>query len=165
MDADPDLGSPAVCAAICAALDAAGVPYRLIPHAPVSSAADAAGARDTPLRIGGKSLLMKADDGFHLLAASAAARIRSLRFRKHLGSRRLRFATPAELAELTGLVPGCVPPFGAPILPFPLHADRGLLDHDRIAFTPGLRTRSIVMASADWCAVARPRLGEFLDRR
>lgn len=157
------LGNPAVCDAICAALDAAGVAYRLIEHGPITSADQAAKLRGTPLEIGGKSLVMKADDGFHVVAASAAARIKSRLFRKAVGSRRLRFATREELAELSGLVPGGVPPFGAPVLPFPLHADRGLLVHDRIAFTPGLRTRSIVMASADWLAVARPRLGDFLE--
>lgn len=163
MSSATDLGNPAICAAICAALDAAGVPHRVVEHDPVTSSEHAAALRGTPLEIGGKSLLMKADGVFHVVAASAAVRIKSRRFRKHVGARKLRFATREELAALTGLVPGCVPPFGHPVLPFALHADRGLLAHDRIAFTPGLRTRSIVMATADWVAVAQPSLGDFLE--
>jgi Ala-tRNA(Pro) deacylase len=160
---DPSLGNPAVCEAILAALKAAGVAHELIEHAPLTSTAHAAELRGTPLEIGGKALIMKADDTFHVVAASSASRLKSRLFRKSVGARRLRFATREELTELTGLVPGCVPPFGTPILPFTLHADRGLLARERIAFTPGLRTCSIVMASADWLAVARPRLGDFLD--
>jgi prolyl-tRNA editing enzyme YbaK/EbsC (Cys-tRNA(Pro) deacylase) len=62
----------------------------------------------------------------------------------------LRFATPEELRALTGLVPGCVPPFGRPILDLPLYVDESVLANDRIAFNAGLLTESFIMATADW---------------
>jgi Ala-tRNA(Pro) deacylase len=158
-----DLGSPDVLAAIVALLDGAGVPYDLLEHAPVSSSEAAAALRGTPLAIGGKSLLLKADDTFHVVAFSAATKMKSRLFRRHVGARKLRFARPDELAAMTGLVPGCVPPFGHPVLPFALYADRRLMDDDRIAFTPGLRTRSVRMRSADWLALAKPQLGDFVE--
>lgn len=158
-----ELGNPDVLAAIVALLDGAAVPYELLEHDAVTSSEAAAGLRGTPLAIGGKSLLLKADDTFHLVAFSAATKMKSRLFRKHVGARKLRFAHRHELADMTGLVPGCVPPFGEPILPFALHADRRLMDDDRIAFTPGLRTRSVVMRSADWFALAKPQLGDFVE--
>ena len=68
---------------------------------------------------------------------------------------RLRFATVGELKELTGLVPGAVPPFGEPILPFPLYVDQSSLAHDRIAFNAGSLTNSVIMSVDDYRTVAR----------
>ena len=65
--------------------------------------------------------------------------------KKQLGVKKTRFATPEELTELTGLVPGSVPPFGEPVLPFELYVDEALRANDRIAFNAGSLTDSIVM--------------------
>jgi prolyl-tRNA editing enzyme YbaK/EbsC (Cys-tRNA(Pro) deacylase) len=76
--------------------------------------------------------------------------------RKHFSAKRVRFATADELRELTGLVPGSLPPFGEPILPLDLFADSSLgVRYDRIAFNAGSLTDSIVMSAADWEAVAK----------
>ena len=63
---------------------------------------------------------------------------------------RVRFATHEELLEKTGLVPGSLPPFGRPILPFPLHVDASTLANERIAFNAGSLTDSIVMGVDDY---------------
>jgi len=63
----------------------------------------------------------------------------------------LRFASREELLELTGLVPGSVPPFGRPILPFPLYVDTGIAANDRIAFNAG----SLGLRPQDLSCVAR----------
>ena len=47
------------------------------------------------------------------------------------------------------------------MLDLPLYADRSLLENARIAFTPGLLDRSIVMDSADWRSVAQPEVRSF----
>lgn len=75
----PSLGNPATRDTILAALDSAGVAYELIEHAPLTSSAHAAALRGTPLAIGGKSLVMKADGAFHVVAASTTRASRSLR--------------------------------------------------------------------------------------
>jgi Ala-tRNA(Pro) deacylase len=62
---------------------------------------------------------------------------------------------------MTGLVPGNVPPFGEPILPFPLHADESVFENDRIAFNAGTMNDSIIMSVADWERIARPRRLHF----
>lgn len=139
-------------------LEQEGVAFHEVRHAPVATSAEAAAARGMPLGIGGKSLVLKVDDRFALFVVSAAVKLASREARRAVGARRSRFASAAELLALTGCAPGCVPPFGPPILDLPLNAHRSVLAHDRIAFTPGVHHASIVMATADWVRVARPRL-------
>ncbi len=136
--------------AILAHLDAHGAPYRRLRHAPTLTSQQSARVRGEPMSIGGKSLVLKAADRFVVLVISAARRASSKGLRTALGVRRLRFATPPELLELTRCVPGCVPPFGRPIIPLALLVDVSILRNDRIAFNPGSRTDSVIMARADW---------------
>ena len=145
-----ELGSRAVFEAIVAHLDALGLSYRHVHHAPTRTSEESAAARGEPIAIGGKALVFKAGDEFHLLVLSAARRTTGRGLREAFGVRKLRFASPEELHELTGVVPGCVPPFGEPILPLPLFVDRSVLANDRIAFNAGLLTESIIMSTADW---------------
>lgn len=153
--------SAAVADAIRDLLAAADVAYQEIVHPPVRTAREAARARSTPLAMGAKSIVLKADDRFRLLVLPAAHQLTAAGLRRALGVRRTRFASRAELAELTGLVPGTVPPFGEPILPLPLYADAALLELDRIAFTPGVADLSFVVATAGWRRVARPEVAVF----
>lgn len=161
------LGDPTLCAAILAAFRAQAGPgsaLRVLDHAPLQgtgSAEHAVSVRGTPLEVGGKAILLKADGAYVLAAYSAARRLHSNTLRKALGVRRMRFATRDELAQQTGLVPGCVPPVGQPLLPFPLYADPSLTHNEVIAFTPGLLTRSVVAPVALWLAVARPTIVAF----
>lgn len=143
---------------ILAHLDEAGATYRVVEHRPVHTAAEAARARGTPLEIGAKAIVFKTDDVFRLFVLPAVRELSSRRIRRGLGVSRTRFASGEELAELTGLEPGCVPPFGAPLLPLELIADPPLVDLEEIAFTAARHDRSIVMAAADWRRVAAPRL-------
>lgn len=142
---------------VLAHLDRHGLPYERLEHPAATSAEQAAALRGTDLSIGGKAIVMKLDKrGFCVLALRGSDSIDNRAFRKHLGVRRYRFATRDELAELTGLVPGCIPPFGRPIFDLPLFADAALLANARIAFTPGTHDASLVMALADWQRAARP---------
>jgi len=140
---------------ILALLDDHGIACRRLHHRPTYTSADAARVRGEFLHIGGKALLLKADDRFVLVVISAALRLDSAALRRELGIRRSRFATPAELADLTGLVPGSVPPFGRPILPLTLYVDRSVLANDRIAFNAASLTDSIIMSVEDYRRIAR----------
>lgn len=136
----------------------AAVPHRVIDHPPASDSASAASARGTPLEIGGKSLVMKLDRGigFAVLVVGGDRRIDNAALRRHLRVRRYRFATEAELQQITGLQPGCVPPFGRPVFDVPLFVDTDTASRPRIAFSLASHTRSVEMATADWLAVAKP---------
>lgn len=138
-------------------LTAHNIPFREVHHAPTYTSEESAAARGEELRIGGKALLMKGEDGrFRLFVLPADARVDSAAIRRELGLKKLRFATREELSELTGLVPGAVPPFGHPLLPFDLYADAALRDNDRIAFNAGSLTDSIILRTEDWLRIAAP---------
>lgn len=137
-------------AAIVAHLDANGVEYRSLHHEATRTSEDSARVRGESMEIGGKSLVLKAADRFVVLVISAALRAQSKGLRKALGVKRLRFANPDELLELTGCVPGCVPPFGRPIVDLPLLVDASILRNERIAFNAGSLTDSVIMSRADW---------------
>ena len=117
--------------------------------------------RGEPIEIGGKALLIKVDDDFRLFVLSAALRADSQAIRERLGARRSRFATPEELLERTGLVPGSVPPFGRPILPFDLYVDESITRNDRIAFNAGSLTVSFCLAAARDLHLAAPQIFRF----
>jgi Ala-tRNA(Pro) deacylase len=137
-------------------LDALGIPYRALVHAPTRTSEESARARGEPLEIGAKALLLKSEAGFLLAVLSAALKLdsRAVRTRLQLGS--LRFADAVELEQLTGLVPGSVPPFGRPLLPFDLFVDEGIPALDRVAFNAASLTESIVMGARDYVEAARP---------
>lgn len=146
-----------VLASIRDRLSASGVSFREVHHQPTRTSEESAAARGEPLRIGGKALLLKAEDEqFRLFVLPADAKLDSGAIRQELGLKKTRFASPEELLQLTGLVPGSVPPFGRPILPFDLYVDQGVAENDRIAFNAGELTDSVILGTADYLRVAQP---------
>jgi Ala-tRNA(Pro) deacylase len=152
---------PAALEAIQELLSRQGVRFREVQHSPTRTSEESARARGEPVAIGGKALLMKVGGQHALFVISAARKVDSAALRRQLGVSRLRFASAEELHRLTGLVPGAVPPFGEPVLPFPLYADESVFENDRIAFNAGALTHSIIMLVADWERVARPQRLRF----
>lgn len=159
---NPGLAEPAALLdRIRAWLSTEGVSFREVHHEPTSTSEDSARARGEELRIGGKALLIKVDDIYRLFVLSAERKLDSAAVKRHFGARKMRFATPEELAQLTGLVPGSVPPFGEPLLPFPLYADPSVFANERVAFNAGSLTASIVMSANDYRRLACPEVFEF----
>ncbi|HVT26587.1 MAG TPA: YbaK/EbsC family protein [Lacipirellulaceae bacterium] len=138
-------------------LSEAGMEYREIRHEPTYTSQESARVRAESLAVGAKALLLKTDDSFRLFVLPADRQIDSKQIKRELKVRNVRFATSEELFELTGLVPGSVPPFGKPVLPFVLYGDIGIGSvEDKVAFNAGSLTLSIVMKASDWKAVANP---------
>lgn len=158
--ADSAPGEGEVLARILARLEAAGCVFERIDHPPVSSAEEAAAVRGTPLELGVKAILFKVDRAFAIFAMNAARAMRSAKIRKALHARRTRFATRDELLAMTGLEPGGVPPFGEPVLPFPLYADPSVFTGQELVFTAG-RTTSLRLRRADYLRVAEPVVFPF----
>lgn len=147
-------------------LTARSCEFRELAHGPTRTSEESAAARGEPLHHGGKALLIKSeDDAFRVFVLPADAKLDSQAIRTQLGLKRTRFATADELLELTGLVPGSVPPFGKPILPFELYVDQGIAENDRIAFNAGSLTNSIILSIADYLQAAQPaavfRFGKY----
>ena len=125
-------------------------------HGPTRTSREAADARGESIRIGGKAIVAKVEDTFRLFVLSAALELNSRAICRHLKAQRFRFARRDELADLTGLVPGCIPPFGRPILDLDLYVDRSILDNDRIAFNAGSLTDSMILDRTDYLRIACP---------
>lgn len=142
-------------------LTSAGIAFTEKEHEPTTTSEESARARGEPLQYGGKALLLKTEDAFRLFVVPAHRKLDSAAVKRELNVKRMRFASADELRELTGLVPGSVPPFGPPILPFELFVDSSIRDNPRIAFNAGSLTHSIILSVADFLAVAKPRMFAF----
>ncbi|MBI2614651.1 MAG: hypothetical protein HYW52_03020 [Gemmatimonadetes bacterium] len=123
-------------------LAARDIRFRELHHEPTYTSEQSAAARGESVEIGGEAIVMKVDEAFHLFVLSAARSVDSAAVRRQLNARRSRFATPDELRQLTGLVPGSVPPFGRPVLDLDLYADEAMLANERIAFNAGGNPRA-----------------------
>ncbi len=137
-------------------LTAGSVDFREVHHDATPTSEDSARARGEDLSTGGKALLMKVGTEFRLFVLPANLRADSGAIRRQLGVKKMRFATADELRELTGLLPGSVPPFGRPILPFDLYVEQRIRDNERIAFNAGSLTDSIIMSVPDYLSLAQP---------
>ncbi|HVW83377.1 MAG TPA: YbaK/EbsC family protein [Bryobacteraceae bacterium] len=137
------------------------VAFREVHHEPTRTSEESAKARGEELRVGGKALLIKVDDRFRLFVLSANRKLDSAAIKQYFGAKKTRFATPEELMEMTSLVPGSVPPFGEPILKFPLFVDPSVFENERVAFNAGSLTDSIVMPIADYRRLAQPEVFRF----
>lgn len=140
--------------AIRAMLDAAGVKYRHVVHAPTRTSEESASARGEPIEVGAKAMVLKVGDAFGLYVLSAARKLDSGAIKRRTGVKSVRFATPEELMELTGLVPGSVPPFGRPLLPLDLNLEAGVPLLPKVAFNAGSLTESLILATPDYLRVA-----------
>jgi prolyl-tRNA editing enzyme YbaK/EbsC (Cys-tRNA(Pro) deacylase) len=141
-----------------------GVSYRTLHHESTFTSDQSARARGEDVRIGGKALVMKVGEDFRLFVLSAARKIDSIAIKAHFNVKKSRFASPEELLRLTGLVPGSIPPFGKPLLPFDVFVDQSILDNERIAFNAGSLTDSILMSVDDYLQIARPEVFAFSSR-
>jgi prolyl-tRNA editing enzyme YbaK/EbsC (Cys-tRNA(Pro) deacylase) len=142
-------------------LIAQSVQFKHIHHRPTKTSEAAALARGVDLSIGGKALVLKIDDAFKLCVISAAKKLDSGALKKHFRAKKLRFADRNELKDLTGLVPGSVPPFGKPLIDLELVIDESILQNQEIAFNAGSLTDSIIMPVQDYLKVANPVILAF----
>ena len=137
------------------------VEFKEIHHQPTFTSEEAAQARGEETRIGGKALVMKLGKDFKLLVISAARKMNSRMIKDYFQVKRTRFAFKEELLELTGCVPGSVPPFGRPILDLDLYVDESITLNNRIAFNAGSLTDSIIMDVEDYLRLAQPQIIKF----
>jgi Ala-tRNA(Pro) deacylase len=143
-------------------LSGAGVTYREVRHEATHTSEESARVRGESLAVGAKALLLKTDDMFRLFVMPANLQLDSKKVKQRFNAKSVRFATKEELFELTGLVPGSVPPFGSPLLPFELYADAAIgTAEDKVAFNAASLTDSIIMKASDWKAIVRPMVFSF----
>ena len=136
-------------------------------HDAVRTSEEAAAEReDYTLRQGAKALIVRAkipNQGrqFLMLVFPADRKFEGAKVKAALGAKDIRFATEAEVEELTdGVKPGGVPPFGNR---FGLRVvcDPTLFENERIVFNAG-RTTSIGMLSSDYRRFVEPEIAEIV---
>ena len=154
-------GSDEVLAKIRQLYEEFGVPFKELVHAPTRTSEESATARGESMDIGGKAIVMKFKDAFRLLVLPAAKKVQAASLRKFFETKYFRFATREELSELTNVVPGCVPPFGEPILPLKLFVDSSFREQDKIAFNAGKLTVSHILNYQDYERIAQPTYFSF----
>ena len=142
-----------------------GIQFREIQHEPTYTSEQSAVVRGEPLHIGGKALLVKTGDEFRIFVLRADQQFHSAAIKKELGVKKVRFATADELMELASLVPGSVPPFGRPILPFELLVDHAITENPRVAFNAGSLTCSFILSMEDYLRAAEPKVLSFARER
>jgi Ala-tRNA(Pro) deacylase len=143
-------------------LAAAGAAFDVLRHAPVFTSEEAAAIRGTTLASGAKALVCKADDRFVLIVLPADRKLASKLVRKSARVKSLRFATREEVAALTALAPGSIPPFGS-LFGLPTWCDTGLAAQERINFNAGDHAISISLLLADYVRVEAPQVGPLAE--
>lgn len=137
------------------------IEFKELHHEPTRTSEESAKARGEDLSVGGKGLVLKVNGSFMLFVLSAAKKLDSNAIEKFFNAKGIRFATAEELLQLTGLVPGSVPPFGKPILDLELYVDSSIVSNQRIAFNAGSLTDSIIMSVVDYLQIAQPQIFDF----
>jgi Ala-tRNA(Pro) deacylase len=140
-----------------ALLQEKGVAFTISHHAPVYKSEEAAAIRGVPLASGAKALVVKAGEAFRLLVIPADRKLDSKKARGTLAVKALRFASREEVAALTGLQPGSIPPFGS-LFRLPTCCDPALGNNPSINFNAGDHGISVAMSYADYLTVEQPLL-------
>jgi Ala-tRNA(Pro) deacylase len=138
--------------------------FETFEHEPVRTSEEAAATRPGyGLHQGAKAIVVKVkapgtEPRFIMLVFPADRRFDSKKAKAALGVKDIRFATPEEIAEVTGGVEvGGVPPFGT-LFNLEVVADPALFENERIVFNAGDRRFSVAMRSADYRELVEPRV-------
>lgn len=137
--------------------------YKIDYHEPAGASKDVAKLRNERLEEGGKAMVLKINEEFKLFVLSAVRKISFKKIKAKFGSKKVRFANNEELKALTGLVPGCVPPFGRPILPLDIFLDDSIPKNTLICFNAGSLTASIEMSVEDYLKLIKGEQFDFSE--
>lgn len=142
-----------------AKIDTAGIVYKTEHHEPTLTSEDAARVRGVEMKTGAKAIVTVSEKSGtnYLFVIPANLKLDAKKARDVVGER-VSFAKNVE--EVTGCVPGSVPPFGS-LFGIQTYVDHRLKENDRINFNAGSLTDSINMSYDDWAKVEEPIEGEF----
>jgi len=147
-------------------LEEQNITFKTLHHPPTYTSEQSAEYRGEDLSVGAKAIVYKIEKTFYLFVMPADRKLDTKKIKQYfkeqgLKAKKTRFATSEELMEMTDLVPGSVPPFGAPILALELFIDEAILQNEKVAFNAGSLTDSVIMAREDYLKVATGKLFNF----
>jgi prolyl-tRNA editing enzyme YbaK/EbsC (Cys-tRNA(Pro) deacylase) len=141
--------------------------FETFEHEPVRTSEEAAKLRHGyTLQQGAKALIVRIkipNQGkkFLMVVLAGDARFDEEKVKVIYAAKDIRFATEAEVSEITaGVQPGGVPPFG-PLFGLEVLADPKLLENEKIIFNAGDKSFSIAMRSADYLDIVQPRVADI----
>ncbi len=141
--------SPAI-----AALEAAGIPFRLVRTEIARNAEESAAFQGIPVGSLLRSILVRrAADDYLFVLVPGGRRFDWPKLRAHLGTSRLSLPDADEAKAITGYERGAITPFGA-LRPWPVIADASILGLDSVAIGGGARGVNVHVTPADLIAAA-----------
>lgn len=149
-----------VYSAIIELLNANNITFDEIEHTEVFTSEQAAKIRGMDISMGAKALIFHADKNPVLFVIPADKKLNLSKVKKTLGIKNLAMTPREEVFSLTGLTVGCIPPFGS-LLKMKYYFDINFLYKDKIAFNPGLHTKSVIMKARDLINLEQPELLEI----
>lgn len=135
-------------------LDSRKIKYQALEHEPTPTCEDSARVRGTSMDQGAKALVCYADKKPILIVLPCSRKLDPKLFKSLFAVRDLRFATPDEVTQLTGLQIGAIPPLGN-LFNLPTYVDQTLSAEERIAFNAGDRTKSVIMSFLDYAPLVQ----------
>lgn len=161
MDYHPVVGK------ITGILSEKGAWFETFEHEPVRTSEEAARIRTGyTLEQGTKALIVRVRGGekgkrFVMLVVPGDKKFDEEKLKNNIGLSDVRFATEAEVGEMTGgVLPGGVPPFGN-LFGLDVYADQGVFDNERIVFNAGDRRYSVAMRSSDYRDLVAPAVADI----
>lgn len=153
---------------IIAELEAGQCWYETFEHVPVRTSEEAARIRPNySLEQGAKALIVrlkysKNKSKFVMLVLPGDARFDKQKVAETFKTKDIRFATEAEVSEITnGVELGGVPPFGN-VFGLDVIVDPSLLEHKKIIFNAGDRRFSIAMNTEDYITLVQPKVVKII---
>ncbi|MDO8594840.1 MAG: YbaK/EbsC family protein [bacterium] len=152
--------------AITKLLDARSVSYVSITHEPCKTSEESEAARAKagyPGVIGAKAILaklyFKTNEQFATIVLPGTHVLDKDKLIAGIPElKKMRFATPEEMLKLADLVPGCMPPFAAPIfsnIPLLVIAS-AFKTLDKVGFNAAYLEKSILLSSKEYLSVVTP---------
>jgi prolyl-tRNA editing enzyme YbaK/EbsC (Cys-tRNA(Pro) deacylase) len=150
--------------AITGFLDGAGIPYELVEHEQVMSAAAEARVAHVPPDQVAKTVVLHDGSVYVIAAISAADRLDLSKLRDLLGATgQLRLASEDEIArDFPLLEVGAVPPFG-PMLPAAEVIDSALVEHERILCPAGDHRHSVLLDPRDIVRITAAKTADISE--
>lgn len=150
---------PALFKRLLAMVEAAGVRHERLTHAPTRTSAESAAVRGVEVSTGAKAMMFKTGlkgakaeaaerEGAptHYLVVLSASRQLDLKAVRKITGKSSKMASPAEVFEVAGAVPGAVPPVGSAFTGGRVQTliDQSLIDQGpTVNFNCGLRSESL----------------------
>jgi Ala-tRNA(Pro) deacylase len=146
-------------------LEEARVPYRIEKHPYALTAQHVADVEHVPGHIFAKTVVVKAEGRFILLALPAPHVVDFRALEDAPGLEGVRLATEAEFGPLfPDCELGAMPPFPGPN-GLDVYLDKGLLGHPEIVFEAGSHSEAVCMRTEDYVWLVQPRILSFARER